>query len=77
MPDLPNRLAGGRGARVSDLSGVLDDDGVTRLCIVRLSEALHDLLGAQPCAERLHGLADLLDDLAVVCRRRAEELERP
>lgn len=62
---------------MTDLSGVLDEDGFIRLSVVRLSEALLSLLGIEPgptLAGRLRELAELVDELAEVCRQRADRL---
>lgn len=60
---------------MTDLSGVLDEDGLIRLSLVRASTALVDLLGGTPDPVRLRELGGLMHDLGDVCIERALSLD--
>jgi hypothetical protein len=61
-----------------DLTRVLDEDGQLRLCVGRLGQALVGLLGRESgpeLAADLRALAELVDDVGELCRRRAQQVD--
>lgn len=61
---------------MTDLAGVLDEDGLIRLSLVRASNALVDLLGGEPDPARLRELGTLMRDLGDVCAARAARIDQ-